>query len=92
MRAGLSGEIVNVLETYELINRIMGRTEIAGVQVVSGGVLGRRGDVVVDSITNPTRIIGIADGKGQLLPDEKRTFYNEELKKVKTELAKRKFL
>jgi len=35
-----------------------------GVPVVAGGAMGQRGDVVVDSVRHPTRIIGICDGHG----------------------------
>ena len=75
MIAGLSGEIIAALETKELIENIAGRGEINGVTVVAGGLIGKKGDVVVDSISNPNRVIGIADGIGGLIKDV------EELKK-----------
>lgn len=37
------------------------------VPVVSGGAMGERGTVIVDSVTNPTHIIGLADGQGGLI-------------------------
>ncbi|HYR58595.1 MAG TPA: hypothetical protein VEO95_08205, partial [Chthoniobacteraceae bacterium] len=67
MRPGLTAEIANILETAELIASAMGRGEIAGVPVVAGGFIGRRGDVVVDAIVRPSRVIGVADGRGHLL-------------------------
>ncbi len=91
MRAGLSGEIVNVLETEELKNKIMGNKEIAGIQVVAGGVLGKNGEIVVDSITKPTRIIGVADGQGGLLGDKDARCFEEKIKKVKIAIAKAMF-
>lgn len=88
MRAGLSGEVVNVLETDEVVEKNAGYKKIAGVPVVAGGLVGEKGDVVVDSISNPTRVIGIADGTGRLLekigPNEKA-----KIKRVKMEIFKR---
>lgn len=45
----------------------MGRQEIEkGIFVVSGGFLGLSGDIVVDNYRNSRRIIGVADGMGDL--------------------------
>lgn len=90
MRAGLSGEIITALETKELIKNIAGKSEINGVTVVAGGFIGKRGDVVVDSISNPTRIIGIADGMGGLIKDAKELKrYEENIKRVRSGIAER---
>jgi len=75
MRAGLSGEIINVLETHEMITRIMGK-----------------GRVAVDSISSPTRVIGIANGKGQLLGEKESSCYINRIRKVKINIAKKRFL
>lgn len=92
MRAGLSGEIINVLETHQLKDRIMGKGEIADIPVVAGGVLGRRGDIVLDSISNPTMVIGVADGKGGLLKESEISPFIDRIKKVRLEIAIRRFL
>jgi hypothetical protein len=47
-----------------MVRELMGRAEIDGVAVVAGGVLGRAGDVVIDSISHPSRVLGLADGAG----------------------------
>ncbi len=91
MRAGLSGEIINVLETHELKHKIMGKGKIAQVDVVAGGIIGRRGDIVIDSISMPTRVIGVADGKGQLLLDADAEVHSDNVKQVRLEIAKRRF-
>jgi hypothetical protein len=41
---------------------------VDGVRVVAGGVVGRRGDVVVDDRSRPSRVIGVASGSGGLVP------------------------
>lgn len=66
VRAGLAGEIAASLGTRVLVHEIIGRAEIDGVPVIAGGMLGHRGDVIVDHIAHPTRCIGVADGKGGL--------------------------
>lgn len=43
-----------------------GKGSIDGVPVVSGGIIGRRGQVVVDSFARPTLVLGIANGRGAL--------------------------
>ena len=88
MRAGLSGEIIVALETKELIEFIAGKGEINGVTVVAGGLIGKEGDVVVDSISNPARIIGVADGMGGLISEELEG-YEESIKRVRSGIAER---
>jgi len=68
-RVGLASEVYLSIETKKLLED-MGTCEIEGIPVVSGGVIGPKGTVVVDSKTTPARIIGVADGLGGLLSDE----------------------
>ena len=35
------------------------------LRIVSGGFIGKKGDVVVDNYLKPTQILGIADGSGK---------------------------
>jgi len=42
---------------------------IAGQPVVSGGLIGRRGDWVVDSVCHPTQVVGVARGDGTVRYD-----------------------
>ncbi len=86
-RTGFSAEISLVIETKKMIG-VMGSVTLSGVSVVAGGIIGRRGSVVVDSIKNPTRVIGIADGLGGILPPEKETPYLEIKEKVKEQIIK----
>lgn len=49
---------------------VAGRSAVAGHAVVAGGYLGLSGEVVVDQIIEPRRVIGVANGTGGLLdPD-----------------------
>lgn len=85
-------KVINVLETHELKDRIMGEGKIADIPVVAGGVLGRKGDIVLDSISNPTMVIGVADGKGELLKESKISPFIDRIKKVRLEIARRRFV
>lgn len=92
MRAGLFGEIESVLKTYQLKNNIIGENRIKGIRVVSGGVIGKRGDIVLDSVINPTRIIGVADGKGGLISRENSQDYSFSIKTIRNYIAQKAFL
>lgn len=89
LRAGLSGEIITALETKELLEDITGKDKINGVTVVAGGLIGKKGDVVVDSISNPTRVIGISNGVGGMIKDIDIKKYDNRIKKVKSGIAER---
>lgn len=90
MRAGLSGEIVAVLESKDLAATVMGRETINGVEVVAGGIVGPRGTVVVDSISAPEVVVGVADGGGGLLDEEAAREYTSSVEAVRAELLRRR--
>lgn len=56
--------IDGILAAERFLSLHAGRIEKNGRGYVSGGVIGVQGDIVVDSIHQPTRILGIADGAG----------------------------
>lgn len=63
-RVALVGEVIGLLEAQNLADQVMGRGSLDGFPIVAGGAWGREGEVVVDSVAQPTRVIGIADGAG----------------------------
>ncbi len=67
-RAGVSGLILSLFEADYLVDRMMGKAEIRGIEIVAGGVLGKDGAVVVDNANDPSYLIGLADGAGRLKP------------------------
>jgi 4-hydroxy 2-oxovalerate aldolase/long-chain acyl-CoA synthetase len=89
MRAGLFAEAMAALTAHEVAKQIMGRSEIAGATVVAGGVMGRRGNIVVDTIRQPTKVIGVADGNGALLRPEEIAPYREIIAQVESEILRR---
>lgn len=46
----------------------LGESIVGGTPLISGGVMGRYGQVVVDSFAHPTVVVGIANGHGGLVP------------------------
>ncbi|UCF14554.1 MAG: hypothetical protein JSW59_14160 [Phycisphaerales bacterium] len=87
-RAALAAELGLVIGTKKVIGT-MGSATLSGVPVVSGGVIGRRGTVVVDSVDGPTRVIGVADGSGGLLRPEEEVPYGHAKEKVKEQLIRK---
>ncbi len=88
MRAALAAELALSLGVQKTVEHIMGRSELGGASVVAGGIIGRYGDVIVDSITNPTRVVGIADGAGKVIYQRKPEF-EDAISKVEEEIVRR---
>lgn len=63
-RAGISGAVISLMETEELIRTSLGRTRVGDISIVSGGYVGEEGDVVVDNYNDPRIVFGIAKGDG----------------------------
>lgn len=69
-RAGLLSEFILRKESSKLVHETSGELSIDGSRRVAGGVLGSYGDIVLDSILNPSLILGVADGLGKLMSTE----------------------
>ena len=67
IRPGFEGHTGLALETEHIVNYALGRAEIDGVPVVSGGLLAGPNEVVVDSIAAPHAVFGIANGLGDFV-------------------------
>lgn len=91
MRAALAGELTSLLGTDRIVNEIMGRGKLSEVPVVAGGLVGRYGEIVLDSISNPSKIVGVADGRGMVIY-EKRPEFEENIAKVEMEILRRKVM
>lgn len=63
-RAGIASCAVSIMETDYLVNNNLGRVVLGSVGVVSGGIIGEEGDIVVDNAYNPTIVFGVANGDG----------------------------
>lgn len=67
IRPGFEGHIGMALETERIVNNALGRTKFDGVSVVSGGLLARSDEIVVDSVTDPISVFGVANGMGDFV-------------------------
>lgn len=85
-RAGVAGLVLNLMETNYLSKHCLGSRKISNIELVAGGMVGRKGAIVVDSIEEPKEIYGVANGDGTF-----KTHLSEEEKininKIKTILA-----
>ncbi len=66
---GYTGMIENWLFQRSFLEKKRVRS-IEGIPLIVPGVLGAKGDILVDDVENPARIYGVCDGKGGLLPKE----------------------
>lgn len=62
--AAFHGLISTLWSMEEILENKMGRRQIHGESIVSGGLLAAKDEIVVDNVWNPNNIYGIADGKG----------------------------
>jgi hypothetical protein len=60
----LTGTLSAAHESLMKTNDAFGWDMVDGIPVVAGGAMGNAGDVIVDAIRHPTRIIGVCDGMG----------------------------
>ena len=60
----LTGALSAAHESLLKTRDALGWSTIDSIPVVAGGAMGGPGDVIVDSIHHPTRIIGVCDGRG----------------------------
>jgi hypothetical protein len=74
--------IIHRLWTIEnALNNKLGRRLFKGEPIVSGGLLGRKNEIVVDNVFHPKEIFGIANGRGDFVRDlsEEQTMRIEKL-------------
>ncbi len=74
-------------EVESFFTHVMGRIEYQdnGYHLVSGGIIGNIGDIIVDKVMEPTQIVGIADGLGGV---KSESHYSQEEKIKITEISK----
>jgi len=67
----LCSEIIKKISLFEHIKNNVGQYKIEKNNfLVSGGQIGSKGSIVVNSIKFPNKIIGVSDGKGSLVKKE----------------------
>jgi hypothetical protein len=58
--------VYEVLKMQEILKNSYGKRTLDFCNIVGGGFFGSFGDIVVDQINNPKRVIGVAQGDGLL--------------------------
>lgn len=86
-RMAFASHIELLIKSEELLKKIAGKKNFQKISIVAGGVIGKLGNIVVDNISNPTKIIGVADGNGRLLQNTKD--YEENISEIKKLLNNR---
>lgn len=81
MKPGYDGALQTILETEKII-MIQKCKNIKDFSIISGGFLGNSGDIIVDNVSHPTRILGIANGSGDVIPEDQWTVFKENIKQV----------
>jgi 4-hydroxy-2-oxovalerate aldolase len=84
----LTGALAAAHESLLKTKDALGWGTLDGIPVVAGGAMGGSGDVIVDSIQHPTRVVGVCDGCGgvRFRFDEIET---ERVRRVQTEINRR---
>lgn len=77
MQLQIHSVISNLIGVTNKAAQCRGMVEIEGIPIASGGVIAPRSTVIVNSSQRPTKVYGVADGRGFLLRDVE---LNEELK------------
>lgn len=64
--AAIEGFVYEINRSIELKESSYGRRKLDKYYLVSGGFMGLDGDFIVDNIKNPNKVVGIADGLGDV--------------------------
>lgn len=67
----ISNDLLNGIDqsyNSNFFTDIKGERDFNGIHIVSGGIIGKEGDIIVDRIKYPKRVIGIANGIGGVKP------------------------
>ncbi len=84
----LTGALSSAHESLMKTQDALGWEKLDGIPVVAGGAMGSSGDIIVDSVHHPTRVIGVCDGHGGV-----RFRYNEDeaehVRRVQAEINRR---
>lgn len=83
--SAFEGFIHEALKMDEILHYSYGKKDLGFCFIVGGGSLGEKGDIVVDNITYPKRIFGIAAGDGTI-KKEPSAIDKENINKLKKQM------
>jgi hypothetical protein len=67
IESSLEGMVTSLISTHNILKNRTGRCEYHKINIVSGGLLARTDEIVVDDYSNPSLIYGIGDGAGDFI-------------------------
>lgn len=70
-RPGLWGQLEVMSRVESRLKSLGARNVNESLRLVTVGVMGRRGDIIVSSLEEPFYAIGVCDGKGGVMPNNK---------------------
>lgn len=76
---GFNGMMVSHYQATEIVGTIGKHTVDEGFSLVSGGVIGQYGDVIVDDAITPRKVIGIAKGNGLVLAGKEKEKFHDRI-------------
>ena len=88
VKPAYDGTVKTLFETQKLIQK-MERRSLGNFSILSGGILGERGDIIVDDVHHPKRILAIADGRGDVLPDIQDPSFRKNIETVEAMIQER---
>jgi hypothetical protein len=81
------GGYVGLIENWLFQRKFFGKERkrlIGDNRLIIIGVFGKKGDIIVDDVTNPAKFIGICDGKGDIISkDKSQVIFETLLAKIK---------
>ena len=70
--APIIGTFIDI-STINFYKNLSGQIKIKGINCISGGIIGKEGDIIINAIHQPTQVIGIANGTGGMKKYEEQT-------------------
>ncbi len=67
--AAFEGLVHKLWATENIVEKKFGRRLLYNESLISGGILGKNNEIVVDNVWLPTQVYGIADGRGDFVRD-----------------------
>ncbi len=87
-RCGFSAAVSLMFETEKFLDQVFGNSSFKGIDIVAGGYYGKYGDIILDKISKPTQIVGIADGTGGVLQGKISSKFQKKIQIINQLLTK----
>jgi 4-hydroxy 2-oxovalerate aldolase len=87
---GIIHHVSSIISSFNHNVNIVGKRIINSIEIVSGGYIAKFGSIIVDNYKDPTKILGVADGYGNLKSNLTVTDKNN-IKKINKFILKKFF-